>query len=109
MKTWIAFASCTLGLVLALTIGCASAESSDGGGAERQAAERPSVTADSAAGQVVYDTNCAACHRAGRHDPEGDALDLIGKRITARRLSRHHGASLSEQDAANLRAFLANP
>lgn len=107
MRAWRIITTCVVGVALAVAIGCASTKPTVETTGDRPAAETPAPQHDAAAGQAVFDANCGDCHRAGRHDTEGTAPDIMGRTVTARLLARHHGESLTGADAANLRAFLA--
>lgn len=65
--------------------------------------------ADATAGQAIYDSHCAECHRLGRYDKDGNADNLAGQRskITETFMARHSGGELSPADMANLRVFVA--
>jgi mono/diheme cytochrome c family protein len=112
------FAPCT---VLAATValmamnGCSSAKPSESmvaAPAESAAATSPApqvTQPEPAAGQAIYDSNCARCHRLGTYDPRGRAPDLSGRQghITADFVQAHRKLVLNEAQVKELRAFLA--
>lgn len=97
-KAFLGFLGLLLGIVLLL--GCAVNDTGDG--------SVDGITGDAAAGQTLYDNNCASCHRAGAHDTAGNAPDLTGRisRISVSFVLQHRGLSWSQTDVDNLKAFL---
>jgi mono/diheme cytochrome c family protein len=67
---------------------------------------------DVAAGQTVYDAECAGCHRLGTYDANGFAADLAGTQASARfptpgpGTGVHAGITLDAAELANLQAFI---
>lgn len=64
-----------------------------------------------AAGQMLYDLQCAGCHKAGAHDSNGAFSDLAGKGgLVVQDLGTLYalmdGLLLSEQEVLDLAAFL---
>ncbi len=57
-------------------------------------------------GQVVYDRECAGCHKLATHDPAGN-IDLfgLGTTITSKINGGHMGKSLTDQELSALANF----
>ena len=73
-----------------------------------------STTLAPAAGQLVYDTNCASCHMLGTYDAAGFAGDLAGagaqlsnaNRYPTPDVAGHQGITLSATQIADLTTYL---
>jgi len=65
-------------------------------------------------GKAIYDADCASCHKAGSYDPIGSDSDLAGdgSRLVnnlGSLSSRMTGLVLTDQEIADLTAFLDDP
>jgi mono/diheme cytochrome c family protein len=70
----------------------------------------PDTDADPAAGRIAYNLRCAACHTLSGHDVvPGIGGDITGTQaqITTAFIIEHIGQAVPEDEAANLRAFVA--
>lgn len=73
-----------------------------------EAVPPPGTGADAAAGKIVYDSQCAGCHKLDTYDPSGSP-DLAGKSagIAAKLSAGHMGISLSTAQRDALVTFIA--
>ncbi len=97
----------TVLFILVGILGCSESKPDSQGSQEAPVAATDAATS-TLDGQAVYDARCASCHRLGAYDQTGEERDLAGrKRMSAKFVERHTAASISDQDLANLRAFLS--